>query len=945
MLHKFLSVVLTFALLLPMVVGILPTTAKAEENACPVCAVCSGCKTDLCSQNHEPCTCQEGNQAIRIRINGKWYGWYLTAGQLDSAAQWISVPIDMTGITGGAVYPVSVSSNITSSGNMSDSGIDLYATPATENLESYLTHDRYCDGGWMAYSDRNVNVKIEGFDGHSWLDLSASEPVYAADGYTTVLGLFEDNQTYYNAARNIPLIEDLGNISAMRVSVQVHIGSNVKTLPDYAPESFAAFLPAQPVSHHTLCQEHSDSCLVEGCPYNTCYGEHHCNLCATCGLCACTENCGCTHETCGIGEDAALRVRVNSHWYGWHLQNAAGSQDAQWVYVPVDITKLNQNATNYIQLASNLENEGNQSSHSVDVYFTAGEAQNGSFLTDDRYCDGNWVGYSDRRINMMLQFFYGTQWISAVEEEYDTGMSSVVGKYIPDSRWYHYARNIDLGELADYSAARVAIQVHIGEGAKVVSDYDATGFASFLSTTLTNTPPVVGGDQAVVVHTVAPAAPAEGKQVSERKEPVLQLRVNGNWHEKSLKDMATNETGIAWTTVEIPIEQLNSGDFNQVVVSSNVKNGAKYSCNSVELFATSVENGESFLNVNRYYDDWTLYSGYQWNMYLEVSEDGSNWVSLNGTAPVYYDAAVTMGITNQGEGSYAARNFTIGDIGGYSYARVRMQLHIGDQLRVYVDNSGSISHNDKPPVEAPATSQQDSADASLRVRVNGTWFETALQEYKGSQTVWVPVEIDLNLLRADAENYFSVSTNVANYGSFTGNTVDIFCTASNEVNSFITPDQYCDNDYALFSNQNVNLRLELFDGENWIAATPIEKTYYDGSVVLGYDRDNGVWSSVARNLMVGNLSGYTKARVMVQVHVGNQLETMLFQGAEPDGTQKEEDSFDRDVPIELPSHNPEDSKTEKNAGLKWIWIVLPLVACVVLVPVVVLVIGKKSKKT
>lgn len=952
MLHKFLSIVLAFALLLPMVAGILPVTAQGETegNICILCEICGGCENADCEQSHEHCACEEGTQAVRIRINGKWYGWYLTAGQFDSAVQWINIPIDMTGITGGTVYPVSVSSNITSGGNMDSSSIDLYATPATENLESYLTYDRYCDGGWMAYSDRNVNVKIEGWDGHNWIDLSASEPAYTTDAYTTVLGLFENNQTYYNAARNIPLIENLDNITAMRVSLQVHIGSNIKTSVGYVQESFATFLPAQSVAEHFVCSDHTDSCLVENCPYNTCSNEHHCNICSACGKCTCAENCGCSHETCKMGEEAALRVRVNTQWYGLSLRDCEKNDGAQWVYVPVDITKLNQNTTNYIQLASNIENDGNLGVHSLDVFFTPGESMSDSFLTDDRYCDGNWSGYADRRINMMLQLFDGTRWVSAVAEEYEAGMSSVVGLYVPDGKWYHYARNIDLAELSDFSAARVAIQVHIGEGTKVVSDYDQAGFATFLNTTLTQTPPVAGETDTVVVHTTVPSVPSVGKTVNDKREPMLKLRVNGNWYEKSLKDIITDEVGQVWMDVEFPIAQLNSGDFNQVVVSTNVKNGEAYSANSVELFATRVENGDSFLNANWYYDDWNLYEGYQWNMYLEVSEDGTQWVSLNGTAPAYYDAAVTMGITAQGKGSYAARNFTIGDISGYSYARVRMQLHVGDQLRVYVDNSANISqntvtHNDTPPVQTAGNSEKDSTDAALRVRVNGTWFETALLEYKGSQTVWVPVEIDLNLLRADAENYFSVSTNVANYGSLTGNSVDIFCTASNAVNSFITSDQYCDNDYALLPDKNVNLRLELYDGEKWVMEVPAENTYYDDSVILGFDAVNGNWSSVARNLMVGDLSGYTKARVMVQIHVGEKLETMLFQGTELDTPQKE-DSFDRNVQIELPSHDSEDSISKQDGGLNWLWIILPVgVVCAVLTVVGILVVKKAGKKS
>lgn len=54
------------------------------------------------------------------------------------------------------------SSNVLSHGNFTGSSVDLYSSfAAGENLNSFLTQHPYCDEGWMGYSDRNINVRLE----------------------------------------------------------------------------------------------------------------------------------------------------------------------------------------------------------------------------------------------------------------------------------------------------------------------------------------------------------------------------------------------------------------------------------------------------------------------------------------------------------------------------------------------------------------------------------------------------------------------------------------------------------------------------------------------------------------------------------------------------------------------------------------------------------------
>lgn len=238
----------------------------ANENytVCDLCNDCGGCKAENCTMGHRYCA---GHEAVRVRVNGQWYGLYLS-DLLNTDGQWINIPINMEGMVGGTTYPVSISSSIRSTENYGAGSIDLYATAEDTAFESYLTNNPYCDDGWMQYGDRNINVKLEGWNGHQWIDLSATASAYDTTGGTTVLGLFAPDGNYYNAARNITLINDLSGISAMRVSAQVHIGENVQANAGFVEGNFATFLGEQTVDTHKLCNEHSGCCTDANCQYS-----------------------------------------------------------------------------------------------------------------------------------------------------------------------------------------------------------------------------------------------------------------------------------------------------------------------------------------------------------------------------------------------------------------------------------------------------------------------------------------------------------------------------------------------------------------------------------------------------------------------------------------------------------------------------------------------------
>ena len=184
-------------------------------------------------------------------------------------------------------------------------------------------------------------------------------------------------------------------------------------------------------------------------------------------------------------------------------------------------------------------------------------------------------------------------------------------------------------------------------------------------------------------------------------------------------------------------------------------------------------------------------------------------------------------------------------------------------------------HKRAPDAPGAAVSEQDSDKAAIRVRVNGSWFGTYLEDYKGQDSVWVPVNLDISKLTADSVNYFSFSSNVINQGDYTDSSIDLFASkAAANLNSFACAHQYCDSQFTQYTDRNINVRLELFDGSSWVTATPQEDTYYDFHEVLGLAGSENQWHNAARNLSVGSLDGYTAARIMVQLHVGSKLDVI-----------------------------------------------------------------------
>ena len=344
----------------------------------------------------------------------------------------------------------------------------------------------------------------------------------------------------------------------------------------------------------------------------------------------------------------------------------------------------------------------------------------------------------------------------------------------------HAAKNLFLGETTDYQYARISVQVHIGTHLGSRSD-----------------------------HTVTAPTPGAAQNSGNGGTPILWMRVNGTWRWMDISDYV----GINgdWVTCPIDMSLLRGGQENYFGLTTNVVSYGNFTDSSVDFYATRVEEGfNSFLTNDPYSDNnFAQYQDRNINLVLEFY-DGSQWVRVPSGESYAYDEHTVLGLFGDNNTWYnAARNLVLGDLSRYLQARLRVQMHIGNKLTVqdnpYVGGGSAlpVSHSTSVPKENPAVKDvKDNEDVKLRVRVNGNWFETSLQPYKGQAAVWVPEDIDLGVLRGGEENYFHVSSTAVNYGDRTANTVDLFYSnASKDLNSFLSADEYCDNGWVRYNDR------------------------------------------------------------------------------------------------------------------------------------------------
>lgn len=700
-------------------------------------------------------------------------------------------------------------------------------------------------------------------------------------------------------------------------------------------------------------------------------------------------------------DKAAVRVRVNGSWYGAYIEDYKG-QTSIWVPVNIDISKLNANAVNYFSFSSNVINQGNYSGSSIDLFASTTKTNLTSFSCSHQYCDAQYTKYSDRNINVRLELYNGSSWVTAVPQEetyYD--YHEVLGFSSGDNQWYNAARNLQLNSLDGYTAARMMIQLHIGNQLEVDEEFKEKSFATFLPAqyTVTVTAGEGGtvdgapaGDVAFGETVTVTATPAEdytfdgwyntGLLVSRdatytfsvtrssdltarftkgttQNTNSFRVLVIGNSHSDDAMAYVWNiATELGYDDVRIGVLYIGGCDIATHVECANNDSPSYEYRSNVDGTWQNIVNVRMREGIQS--EDWDYivlqnsapkagvpdeyskvqqlidyvkalapnaalawHTGFAWrdvasitvdppyqssdDMYYRIIDTVKNEIVPNSSfSKIIYTATAVQNASSSAIsrilyrdaahlsiplGRYIASLFVTQTLTGKSVegivyapegvsedektiALAAVKRAIENPQEITKFESEEVFHKNKPDAPGSAEFDSDSDKAAIRVRVNGNWYGAYIDDYKGQDSVWVPVYLDISKLKSNEENYFHFSSNVLSHGNFTGSSVDLYSSfaAGENLNSFLTQHPYCDEGWMGYSDRNINVRLELYDGQKWVTVAPQESTYYDEHTVLGQFANNGNWYNAGRNLVLGDLSGYTDARMLVQLHVGTNLD-------------------------------------------------------------------------
>lgn len=771
---------------------------------------------------------------VRVRVNGSWYGADLTPYKGQDNV-WVEIPIDPSKLKSHAENAFSLSTNVNSTGNRTDDSVDLYSTLQTESWGSFLCTDRWCDNNYTEYHDRRINLQVQVWENGAWTTIAGDEAYQT--GESTVLGQFQGGG-WYNAARNITL-GDVSACTKARVLVNLHVGRDIQPLTDFPLNQLAQFYSYAPV----------------------------------------------------------LRVRVNGSWYGVGLEDAKG-QDDTWVYCPVPISSLKTGESNAIQLSTNVKSAADFADSSVDLYATRTEGASDSFLTNHQYCDEGWSAYGDRSVNVRIELYDGRRWIAVPSAEaYSADEHCVLGLFTGNSTWYNAARNIlvDGIDLSAYSAARVAVNLHVGTNLQT-DGFLLENMATFLEP-VQETP--------IAYYTVTATAGSGGSVSGAPQGPVEEgtsvtlvaqaddTHTFSGWYlqDALVSDQAQYTFAV---TADVALEaRFTEKDIPVCTVSAVVAEGGRVTGTGIVQVGTEVTltavpeegyrfdgwySGEDKVGSETTYvftatQDVSLTARFVKKTYtLTVTAGDGGTVSGAPEDKVEHGIAVSLtAVAAEGyrfDGWYSGED-KVGSDPAYTLT-VTGDTALTARFTLIPQDDG---HRTEPEKPSAAQSDKDSASAAVRVRINGSWYGAYLEEYKGMDSVWVPVYVDITKLKAGEENYFHFSSNVISHGNFTDSSVDLYSTFADEnLNSFLTSHPYCDENWVSYTDRNINVRLELYNGKSWVTVLPEEETFFDEHTVLGQFADDGSWYNAARNLVLGDLSGYSDARMMVQLHVGDTLE-------------------------------------------------------------------------
>ncbi len=169
---------------------------------------------------------------------------------------------------------------------------------------------------------------------------------------------------------------------------------------------------------------------------------------------------------------------------------------------------------------------------------------------------------------------------------------------------------------------------------------------------------------------------------------------------------------------------------------------------------------------------------------------------------------------------------------------------------------------------------------TVYVRFNSTWYGVditdTIAEAKANNAplnTWVYCSVPLSAVKNNDWNYINLSSNIVNGGNgvIDSMNVTVQFSAAGDGQTYGTNDQNCNGGWYGYGT-TVNTYLELYDGEKWVELDG--GANYDttgGSLVIGKFTPDGYTYLPGRNLEAPELTGYTKARLLVNAHVGGNL--------------------------------------------------------------------------
>lgn len=357
-----------------------------------------------------------------------------------------------------------------------------------------------------------------------------------------------------------------------------------------------------------------------------------------------------TVSCAAVAEDTPLlQIRLNeTKWYNLDLTPYL-MENNTWVTIPVEMDDLYE-LGNQIAVGSNCYNNNNRADKSVDLFFTMdADLMGDSFLSTDGM--NNWDMFMDRYANIRLEMFDGEEWIAFPQDyEYRPEESTVAGLFVLNGTTYNMCRNIDVPELSKYQAARVAVNLHVGES-------------------LMEEPAPVEPDD--------PYVPTE----LDETNPVLKIKLNHSWTTLDLAAEKGNHN--TWVCADLDYAKIITGN-NTVSLDTNVVNPSNLTDQSVNVYFTfTLEPGDTRLSTDSL-QHWVNYTDRFLNMYLEVRKAGTEeWVKLPGEETYRQDENTVVGLftgSNPACPYNEQRIFFIEDAAAYDAARVYVNLHVGGDL-------------------------------------------------------------------------------------------------------------------------------------------------------------------------------------------------------------------------------------------------------------------------